>query len=121
MISLQGLEQCLSCPETGLGDVGCLAGCTIVHGKVQKKSGLNQVSHSETMGFQGVFEAKGEEQKVLTFHFLAVEALEIGGVLNPEMQQDSAFPCLAYVKLSFYFAAPDESLLWEFNAFTPLC
>ena len=40
-----------------------------------QKSGLKQVSHSGTMGLQGVFEEKGEEQEMLTFHFLAVEAL----------------------------------------------
>ena len=43
--------------------------------RLQKSSGLKQVSHSGTMGFQGVFKEKGEEQEMLTFHFLAVEAL----------------------------------------------
>jgi len=34
------------------------------------------------MGFQGVFEEKGEEQEILTFYFLAVEALSIGQKLR---------------------------------------
>lgn len=91
-MSLQVLEWHLNCPGTGLGDVGCLANCTIALGKVQKKLSLNKVSHSKTTGFQGVFEAKGEEQKMLTFHFLAVEALQTGGVLRSEMQL--CFPLL---------------------------
>ena len=69
-----------------------------LHYCLQKKSGLKQVSHSGTMGFQGVFKEKGEEQEMLTFHFLAVEALRIGHMLNSEMHQDSAFPCLPHAE-----------------------
>lgn len=50
------------------------------------------------MGFQGVFGEKGEDQEMLTFHFLAVEALLIGHVLNSKMDQDSALPCLPHAE-----------------------
>lgn len=37
MFRLEALEWHLSCPGTGLGDVGCLSGCTIACGKVAKE------------------------------------------------------------------------------------
>lgn len=59
---------------------------------------MKQVSHSGTMEFQGVFEEKGEEQEMQTFHFIAVEALQIGDLLNSKTQQDSAFHCLSHAE-----------------------
>lgn len=61
-----------------------------------QKSGLKQVSHSGTVGFPWVFEEKVEEQEMPAFHFQAVETLRIGHVLNSEMHQNSAFPCLPH-------------------------